>query len=352
MYFNDKIINNKSSKNIEENNFFNSFFVLNKYKHIYLNKIVDLYKPKYKYLKFLKNYKKRLNNFMKAKISKRISKILIDINIAEIKFYCNKIIINMYVFNREKFRIIRKLKLLKFNKLRNINNSYVMDKLNLLLTIKLNLLNKKLYLYKYYTSRLFYNNMKFNVNSLLKIKEILTNIFNKKVLLNITNVKYLHLNNDIFLTNLTRKISKKRKSSVLKLIRKGLRFAKIAKLHYLLKVKKLDTYFPKEIKGNFINILGMRNSINNVKNIFSKGTNMHVIGLKLEAKGRLTRRLIASRALKKIKIRGSLNNIYSSINKNSAINFKGFEKSNIVYSNKNSHNLLGSYGVKYWLNSY
>ena len=73
---------------------------------------------------------------------------------------------------------------------------------------------------------------------------------------------------------------------------------------------------------------------------------MHVIGLKLEANGRLTKRLIASRALKKIKVRGSLNNIFSSVNKNSAIDFKGFEKSNINYISGNSYNRNGSFGIK------
>ena len=70
-------------------------------------------------------------------------------------------------------------------------------------------------------------------------------------------------------------------------------------------------------------------------------------GVRLEAKGRLTKRLVASRAIKKLKHKGSLNNIYSSINKNSVIDFVGYKKSNISYSNKNTYNLLGSYGIKY-----
>jgi hypothetical protein len=274
-------------------------------------------------------------------------------NIIEIKYYSNKVVIHICVYNREKLVILRKLKLLKIKNAKEISfNTNLENNTNFLLKEKLNLLNNKLFLYRYYTSKLFLNNLKFNTHSLLKLKKILFGIFNKKVLFNITNIKYFHLNNSILLDSISGKLNNNRKSSILKLIRKGLRFAKTAKLHFLLKVKKLDTGILKEMKDTYKNILDIKSDTKVAENVFSKGVNMHVVGLRLEARGRLTKRLVASRAINKFKYKGSLNNVYSSVNKNSVITFKGHEKSNINYSNKNSYNVLGSYGIKYWVSSY
>jgi hypothetical protein len=285
-----------------------------------------------------------VNNYNKFKISFQNN---IYINILEIKYFYNKIIIHICVYNREKLYILRKLRLLKINKVNYLikNNNIIDNKINLLLKEKLILLNNKLYLYKYYTSMLFINNNKFSVYNLLKLKKILYNVFKKSIYFNITNIKYFHLNNDIFLSSLTEKLNKNRKNSILKLIRKSFRFAKTAKLHYLLKIKKIDNYLLKEMKGNYEDILRLKEYL--INNVFSKAANIHIMGLRLESKGRLTKRLVASRAIKKLKYKGSLNNVYSSINKNSTIATRGFEKSNINYLSKNNYNLLGSYGFKY-----
>lgn len=82
-------------------------------------------------------------------------------------------------------------------------------------------------------------------------------------------------------------------------------------------------------------------------NIISRLKNKHVSGLRVEAKGRLTKRLTASRAVYKISYKGSLKNIYSSYNKLSTLILRGLSKSNTVYVNTNSKNRNGSYGVKY-----
>jgi len=87
-------------------------------------------------------------------------------------------------------------------------------------------------------------------------------------------------------------------------------------------------------------------------NIISHLKNKHVSGLRIEAKGRLTKRLTASRAVYKLTYKGSLKNIYSSYNKLSTIILRGLSKSNIDYINTNSKNRNGSYGVKYWLSTY
>ena len=74
--------------------------------------------------------------------------------------------------------------------------------------------------------------------------------------------------------------------------------------------------------------------------------------MRLEAGGRLTRRLTASRSVFKIKNKGSLKNIYSSYNEFSTLMLKGFCKSNIQYTKINSKTRNGSFGLKGWISSY
>ena len=55
-------------------------------------------------------------------------------------------------------------------------------------------------------------------------------------------------------------------------------------------------------------------------------------GVRLEAKGRLTRRFTASRSVFKIKWKGSLKNIDSSYKGLSSVILRGHVKSNVQYS--------------------
>ena len=55
--------------------------------------------------------------------------------------------------------------------------------------------------------------------------------------------------------------------------------------------------------------------------------------MKLEGKGRLTRRLTASRAIHKKAYKGSLKNVYSSFKGLSALMTKGYNRSNLNYTN-------------------
>jgi hypothetical protein len=74
--------------------------------------------------------------------------------------------------------------------------------------------------------------------------------------------------------------------------------------------------------------------------------NVHLIGIFLEGKGRLTRRLTASRSVLKKTYIGTMKNIFSSNQGYSSMLSKGFEKSNIDYINVNSYNRNGAFGIK------
>lgn len=69
-------------------------------------------------------------------------------------------------------------------------------------------------------------------------------------------------------------------------------------------------------------------------------------GVRLEAKGRLTRRATASRSVFKMRLKGGLKNVDSSFRGLSAIMLRGYLKSNVQYSVLNSKNRNGAFGVK------
>jgi hypothetical protein len=200
-----------------------------------------------------------------------------------------------------------------------------------------------LFFYKRYVTRIYFNKLKFNSINLFNLSKILYKIYDKHININIINLKYLHLDSSIFTNAIIRKL-KKRKSKVLKVLRKALILPKIPEIDpmFLLKKKKVfnDIIYNIARFNKYINV----NNISKV--IFKSMKNTHLIGIRLEGKGRLTRRLTASRAVYKRSHIGSLKNIYSSSKGLSAVMSKGFDKSNLNYININSYNRNGSYGIK------
>lgn len=323
------------------NHYYNEWFInhysFNKYNHIYIyiNTIKDILNI---YLNIsYKNNSINLNKQINYINSKLVKNLYSDI--LEVKIFFNKLIINIHLYNREKIWIIKKLKFLKIKEKYNIIS----------INIYRELLKKKLFFYNYYISKLFFNNYKFNTHNLLKLKKILNFLFNKKIILRFSSIKYVHTNNNLLLKFLAKKINL-RNVTVLKLLRKSIQYANIAKINFLLKIKKINTHINNRLYNNMKLFINKKKIINN--NLFFGSSNIHLLGLKLEAKGRITKRLKASRSLKKIKNKGSLINVYSSINKNSTPHFKGYEKSNINFVKHNNYNILGTYGLKFWINSY
>jgi hypothetical protein len=70
--------------------------------------------------------------------------------------------------------------------------------------------------------------------------------------------------------------------------------------------------------------------------------NIHITGITLETKGRLTRRITASRSVYKLKQKGNLKNIYSYIG---GLLTRGYIKSNVNYIKDKSNNENGSFGI-------
>jgi hypothetical protein len=74
-------------------------------------------------------------------------------------------------------------------------------------------------------------------------------------------------------------------------------------------------------------------------------------GIRVEAKGRLTRRARASRSVFKMKWKGGLKNVDSSFRGLSTVMLRGHVKSNVQYSLVNTKNRKGAFGVKGWVSN-
>lgn len=95
----------------------------------------------------------------------------------------------------------------------------------------------------------------------------------------------------------------------------------------------------------------IKNSLNFELSVLKHMKNKTFIGLRIEASGRLTKRLTASRTISKIKTIGGIKNIESSFKSLPTTNTKGYLPSNLDFTKSNSFTLIGSYGLKGWVNS-
>jgi hypothetical protein len=207
---------------------------------------------------------------------------------------------------------------------------------------------------------------------------------------NIVNIKAIYLNSDIFTQVIAFKL-RNRDNRLLKVLRYFLSMVKLSKVNLLkerfvhINIKKLWVNRVKNLTinslplnvnkdrlndlltgifkvSNFSNLL-LVNGSTKKKNIFGEISNKSnllnnvllllkhksMAGIRLEAKGRLTRRFTASRSVFKIKWKGSLKNIDSSYRGLSSVILRGHIKSNIQYSIVNSKTRNGAFGLKGWI---
>jgi len=247
-------------------------------------------------------------------------------------------------------------------------------------------LEKEIMIIAYYKLLLNLNKFKFEDKFLLRLKPLISKIYNKEVEFNIVNLKTLYLDGDIFTQVISLKL-KNRNNKVLNILRSSLRMVKLPKINKIR--EKYNKIIIKELWANKVQNLKVssicakypnNNDILNKllldvfpysfilkkeeESIHNYATNSILInfvlntlkykeitGVRLEAKGRLTRRFTASRSVYKIKWKGSLKNIDSSYKGLSSIMLRGHAKSNIQYSIMNSKNRNGAFGLKGWISS-
>ena len=220
-------------------------------------------------------------------------------------------------------------------------------------------------LYLKYNQMLNINNYKYNYIYLNNLKYIIEKIYNKKVEFNIINLKYLHLDSKIFSEFISLKM-KNRKNKLIKILKKALVLPKISfSKRLLLNIHSLyinrynnlnllqfgkNDYNLDMLHLIFYNIFNLNKIY--TKNLYIKDKIIYksikfrkIIGVRLEAKGRLTSRLTAARSIYKLRYKGNLKNI-DSLNNMSSVMMKGYLKSNIDYTNINSKTRNGCFGLK------
>ena len=349
---------------------------------IKINEIIKNYfnlyfKPKFIFNKVIA-YKKRYLSLNKIFVSK-----------AEIKHTNNKAILTVYVYNREKISLLKKIKKIKRSFFKKIvilinKNSKIMDsKANNAgfssfssslynKTIKF-LLIKELKLLRKYKLRFNLNLYKFEEKLLFKLKNLVIKFYNKKVEFNIVNLKSIMLNSEIFTNLFTLKILDK-KVVILKMMRimfnkvvlaktnnviekspaiKGVDFSLIENnfknLNLSSILEKRDSDDITELYKDIFNIGVIKPSYNNInKEIFDSIKYKNIGGLRLEVKGRLSKRNRADRSSFKVKWKGGLKNFDSSYKKLSTVNMRGYIESNLDYSIFTSKRNLGTFAVKGW----
>jgi hypothetical protein len=374
-YFNSKTIGYKGRYTKRKWLSMKRIFISNSIIKYSINKVMitlNIYN-KEKYI-FLRNIQKLNYIFLnKNTLNKKTSTKYLNINYI-FKYIKNRSLFAIRTFNNSLLKNKSSLSgLFNYINFYNVESFKIGKNILILNTIEKVLKKKlkKIFLFKYYISLLYLNNYKFNVVNILGIKNILEKIYNKNIILNFINLKYFYLNNDIFADVITRKLGD-RKKRILKVIRKSIMSIKIFNVHPLFLIKwdkYIDELFSKTFVSdsklirikfleNKLDILDNKNENyittdkENIHNYINFIKNKHVIGIKLEGKGRLTKRLTASRSLLKTNYKGGLKNVCSSYQSLSSKINRNYINSNIQYINNNSKTRNGSFGLKSWINSY
>jgi len=329
-------------------------------------------------MKLIKSYFYLYNNILERKIRKkkillrlkRLSSNKIFISNGEFKHTNNKIIVTLYLFNRQNHNYVLKFKkqylktfkyfsrklnyrfnvskykslnsIIKIFSRKNIliiSNKYITNDyfLNYVSRFYKNLLKRrliKLKKYLYYKQLIYINRSKYNYVYLQYLKKYLEIIYNKSVEFNLIDLKRFFFNSDILSSIVSIKLTKNR--------RKIKRY--LNKLNKKIKIKnKFNTTalsYNIEKKQKFKNEKLLRFFV------FDNLKYKYITGYRLETKGRLTRRYTASRSRYIFKYKGNLVNIDSSYKGLSSILLKGNSKSNIEYTKLKSKTRIGSFGIK------
>src|SRR6266536_2685549 len=134
--------------------------------------------------------------------SRRLSSHKIFVSKGEFKHTNDRVMINIYIYNRQKYNYFYKLK-------------KIYEKL-----LRKNLLFKRI---SRAIKKSYFLMNKIKNNKLINIKK---KIYKKKIKINIINIKYFYLNSDIYTEYVTNKITKNRKK-LYKILKSSVRKVKI-----------------------------------------------------------------------------------------------------------------------------
>mgnify|MGYP003742095135 CR=1 FL=1 len=348
-------------------------------------------------IKLIRGYFNSYNLKLESKLRKerlrrrlrKLSTNKIFVSDGEFKHTNDKVVITLYVFNRQKYNYllkIRKRYTRLFGKARFLRKLYLIKNLGLnilkqqqkrneVLTKVLPNYKSKLYsiqhlyykrfikkslrrlkYYMFYKQLLYINKYKFTNSYLQGLISLIKKIYNKSIEFNLINLKYFYFNSDIFSQPLVLKLRKKRK--LLRYLKACVRKAKIKniklneKSRYFFDLNNLFTVNSVDIANNLLYKLMLQNKTdsNYLKKIILNSIKYkRVSGVRLEAAGRLTKRYTASRSQHKVRYKGNLENAYSSVKGYPSVVLRGNFKPNLQYTKLNSKSRIGSFGIKGWV---
>ena len=325
-----------------------TIYSFNKQKKIILNNLQKINKMFLKRIEY-KNYIRKLKTNLKAWIFivKYTYKGILS-NLTNIK----NIKINLFMYNLNKVILENNISY-KVNIIKDvIRNKY-----------------RYIYLYQYYISMLYINNLKFNNNIMLGMINILNKLYKKKVIINIISLKYLFMDNSLLLDGIVRKL-RDRKKRILRVIRRAVGLSKkcilsswllIPNIYKNLSNENLDLENNSVISYENYKIPALETYKYNLINYIYNKNNSFILtelkykfirGLHIKGSGRLTKRLTASRSISKNTNKGSLQNIYSSHQNISTLMLRNDIKCNQQYLNVNTKGRNGSFSIRSWINSY
>jgi len=239
---------------------------------------------------------------------------------------------------------------------------------------------------KRYSYLLMVNNAKFEKPFIWRLLRLIKNIYNKEVEFNIVNLNKMHLNSDIYTQAITLKL-KNRDNKLFRVLTSSLTKVKLPNVNRISEKynkSNRDEYLINNIRNTYINsmfnyntnrdplnnlLLGffpatenleikiknrssiIKRSISLYKYIIRSLKHLKLAGIRVEAKGRLTRRFTASKSVFKVRWKGGLKNVDSSFKGLSTTMLRGDRKSNVQYSLLSSKNRNGAFGVKGWVSS-
>jgi hypothetical protein len=326
---------------------------------------------------FTVNREKKLLKKKYLKINKKISNNLIKRYFLLYKSNINKIYEILNKHKNEYAFISDKISKKRFLK-------YKLEYLNQFITLK-NLYLRKIWsviisrywktylrLLRKYDLMYSLNQYKFNNQILLpKLSNILNKIIGKKIEYNIINLKSIAYNTDLFTYALALKLKKTRmnhiKSMFSILNRAYLPKINTIKERTLVKGNKnidlfLDKYKDLKVISNLdrTNLDGLLSNIHGTTSTTTNNKEIHETiynsigyknmgGIRLEVKGRLTKRYRADRSIYSLKWKGGLKNVDSSFKRLSSVLFRGNSKSNVSYSLTRSKRRIGAFAVKGWI---
>lgn len=301
------------------------------FKHKNNSVLINIYifnRQRSNYLLKLKNI--FIKNFKKNKIKKSYIKTLKSIYVKGSN--------NLGKYNKNKYLLLKGLNIIsknyKISSLKSLSNYTTLFYKKIL-----NLTMKKLRLYFLYKQLIYINKSKFNYTYLRILKKYLELLYNKNVEFNLVNLKRFYLNSDILSESVKLKITRN-KNKMRRILKKMKNKIHIHKKELFLD----DNYYAKHNKSLFVSKTNLLKYVilNNLKY-------KHITGFRIQAAGRLSKRFTASRSVSRLQYKGNLLNIGSSYKGISSVILKGNLKSNIQFTKVKSKTRIGSFGIKGWV---